>query len=68
MLIILSIRFLFLCVLLIQTQKVVFALDSFGAKYQEKLSKHALIWILKIWLHWSLSSRKFFSLLEFMQK
>ena len=37
MLIILSIRFLFLCVLLIQTQKVVFALDSFGAKYKKKI-------------------------------
>lgn len=36
MLIILSIRFLFLSVLLIQTQKVVFALDSFGAKYKKK--------------------------------
>ena len=36
MLIILSIRFLFLCVLLIQTQKVVFPLGSFGAKYKKR--------------------------------
>ena len=58
MLIILSIRFLFLCVLLIQTQKVVFAVDNFGAKYKKtrKLkSKHVLIWILMVALESFLS-------------
>ena len=47
--------------------KSCFSFRQFWRQIQKKIWVN-MHWYGSLWLHWSLSSRKFFSLLEFMQK